>query len=93
MSPGICILLPPQNHALTVSQSQGPELLRALCLASGNTEIRLSSGKIAKEWRFENEAQGVTVLKSHSIAKSYCGSFTFARSRALTSPVLGKRKG
>ena len=43
-----CNFPAPQNHRLTVSHSQGPELLRALCMASGTTEMRSRSGLTAK---------------------------------------------
>ena len=90
--PQPCNLGASQNHTLTVPLSQGPEPLRALCLASGNTEMRSSSGKIAMEWRSEDEPRDIKVLRTQSIAKSYPNSFTLSRSRAFASHVLGKRK-
>ena len=51
-----CSLTASQNHTLTVPYSHGPVLLRALCLASGTTEIRSGSDYTAKAWRFKNEA-------------------------------------
>ena len=37
------------------------------------------------------QLKGITILKSHSIAKSCLNSPTFSRSSALASPVLGKQ--
>ena len=69
-----CNLTAPQNHTRTVSYSHGLDLLRALCLASGTTEIRTGSDKTAEVWRFENEARrgtdaydlGATPPRSHA---------------------------
>ena len=56
MESRICDRKASQNNTPSVPHSQGPELLRALCLANGTTEMRPSSGLSAEVWRFENEA-------------------------------------
>ena len=50
-------LAAPQNHTLTVPYSHGAELLRALWLASGTTEISSGSDQTAQVRRFVNEAR------------------------------------